>query len=189
MFDTRTKNEIVTLTNAGGRATFQNAGSTTRRGAEALMAESFAASASAQIDLHLALTTLNAKYDDAFKTCTATPCASPSVIVASGNKLPGVPATSVYAEAKWTHSSGFSVAVDAKRQSKIYVNDLNTDAAAAYTIASARAGYTFTLGAARIVAGIRGDNLSNKRYAATVIVNEGNGRYLNPRRAGRGLQR
>jgi iron complex outermembrane recepter protein len=175
-FDTTTRDEIVTLTNSGGRATFQNAGSTSRRGAEISMT----ASITAQIDLLLALTALNAKYDDAFKTCTTVPCIAPTTVVAAGNKLPGVPANSAYAEAKWTHPSGFSAAIEAKHQSKIYVNDLNTDAASAYTIANVRAGYAFQLGAARIAAGIRVDNVADKRYAGTVIVNEGNGRFYEP---------
>ena len=179
-FNTRTRDEIVTLTNSGGRSTFQNAGSTTRRGAEASVAASFATTSSAQIDLLLAITTLSAKYDDAFKTCTSAPCTAPSTVVPAGNKLPGVPASSIYIESKWTHATGFSAAIDARRQSKIYVNDLNTDAALAYTLFSARAGYTFNAGSARIAAGIRADNLTNKRYAATVIVNEGNGRYFEP---------
>jgi len=179
-FNTRTRDEIVTLTNSGGRSTFQNAGSTTRRGAEASVAASFATTSSAQIDLLLALTTLSAKYDDAFKTCTSAPCTAPSTVVPAGNKLPGVPASSIYIESKWTHATGFSAAIDARRQSKIYVNDLNTDAALAYTLFSARAGYTFNAGSARIAAGIRADNLTNKRYASTVIVNEGNGRYFEP---------
>ena len=179
-FDTTTRDEIVTLTNAGGRATFQNAGSTSRRGAELSVAASIAAPQSAQIDLHLTLTALNAKYDDAFKTCTTVPCIAPTTVVAAGNKLPGVPANSAYAEAKWTHPEGFSAAIEAKHQSKIYVNDLNTDAASAYTVANVRAGYTFAVGAARIAAGIRVDNVADKRYAGTVIVNEGNGRYFEP---------
>ena len=179
-FDTHTRDEIITLTNLGGRATFQNAGSTTRRGTEASVAASFAASSSAQIELILALTALSAKYDDAFKTCASAPCVAPSTVVPAGNKLPGVPASSIYIESKWTHATGFSAAIDARRQSKIYVNDLNTDAALAYTLFSARAGYTFKAGSARITAGVRADNLTNKRYAATVIVNEGNGRYFEP---------
>ena len=73
-----------------------------------------------------------------------------------------------------------SAAIEAKHQSKIYVNDLNTDAASAYTIANVRAGYTFAVGAARIAAGIRVDNVTDKRYAGTVIVNEGNGRFFEP---------
>jgi iron complex outermembrane recepter protein len=179
-FDTSTRDEIVTLTNSGGRATFQNAGSTSRRGAEVSIAAVIAAPQSAQIDLLIALTALNAKYDDAFKTCTTVPCTAPTTVVAAGNKLPGVPANSAYVEAKWTHPSGFSAAIEARRQSKIYVNDLNTDAASAYTIASMRTGYTFAIGAARIGAGIRVDNVADKRYASTVIVNEGNGRFFEP---------
>jgi iron complex outermembrane recepter protein len=176
VFDTRTQNEIVTLTNAGGRATFQNAGKTSRRGAE------FAARAAVtdSLELNAAITVLDAIYKDAFRTCTAAPCTAPNVTVASGNKLPGVPRVAAFAEAKWSAAPGWEAAIDVKHQGRIFVNDVNSDAARAYAIANVRAGYVHTLGRTRLSVGARVDNVTDKRYAGTVIVNEGNGRFFEP---------
>jgi iron complex outermembrane recepter protein len=176
VFNTTTRDEIVTLTNSGGRATFQNAGKTSRRGGELTLG----ASPLRDVELSAAVTLLDAKYEQDFKTCTAAPCPAPNVTVASGNKLPGVPRMSAFVEAKWTSPQGFNAALELKHQAKIFVNDLNTDAAGAYTIANARAGYSVQVGRARFGFGARMDNLAGKRYAGTVIVNEGNGRYFEP---------
>lgn len=176
IFQTKTENEIVTLTNAGGRSAFQNASKTTRTGGEL----SLVASLTSEIDFLIAATALNAKYDEAFKTCGAPPCTVPVVIVNAGNKLPGLPAQSAFAEMKWSHPAGVTAALEIKHQSKIYVNDTNADAAAAYTIGSARVGYVWRKGALAVDFGARVDNLADKRYAGTVIVNEGNGRFFEP---------
>jgi iron complex outermembrane recepter protein len=176
LFNTSTRDEIVTLTNSGGRSTFQNAGKTARRGAEM----SFGVSPAHAIDVSAALTLLDARYDEAFNTCIAAPCTAPTVRVASGNKLPGVPRASAFVEAKWTSSQGFSAALELKHQARMFVNDVNSDAASAYTIANLRAGYSVQRGGARFTFGARIDNLVDKRYAGTVIVNEGNGRFFEP---------
>lgn len=176
IFDTRTKSEIVTLTNTGGRATFQNAGRTGRRGAEL----SLSANVATGLDFTLAATRVDATYRDAFNTCVAAPCTTPNIVVAAGKLLPGVPAQSVFAEARWTHPSGFNAALESKYQGKIYVNDLNTDTAASNVVTNARVGYTREFGAVKFNAGVRVDNLSDRRYAGTVIVNEGNSRFFEP---------
>jgi iron complex outermembrane recepter protein len=176
VFQTKTENEIVTLTNSGGRSAFQNAGKTGRTGGEL----SLSAAITNEIEVLVAATALNAKYDEAFKTCGAPPCTVPAVVVNAGNKMPGLPAQSAFAEIKWSHPAGFTAALEAKHQSKIYVNDTNTDAASAYTIGSARVGYVWRQGALAVDMGARVDNLSDKRYAGTVIVNEGNSRFFEP---------
>jgi iron complex outermembrane receptor protein len=175
LFDTNTREEIVTLTNAGGRSTFQNAGKTSRRGAEASLETSLNAFAVTAV-----VTLLNAKYNEAFRTCTAAPCTTPTVVVTAGNKLPGVPRASAFIETKWTSANGFAAAIELKHQSKIFVNDLNIDAASAYTIANLRGAYTRIVGRATFTLGARIDNIAGKRYAGTVIVNEGNGRFFEP---------
>jgi iron complex outermembrane recepter protein len=176
VFDTRTKSEIVTLTNSGGRATFQNAGRTSRRGAEL----SLSANLPNGFDAAVAATYVDATYRDSFNTCIAAPCTTPIVVVAAGKLLPGVPAQSLYAELRWSHPSGFTAALESKYQGKIFVNDLNTDSAAANVVANARVGYARDFGTVKLSAGIRIDNLTDKRYAGTVIVNEGNSRFFEP---------
>ncbi len=176
MFQTKTENEIVTLTNAGGRSAFQNAGATTRSGGEF----GLSAALTPQLELVVAATILEAKYDDSFKTCGAPPCTTPAVNVAAGNTMPGLPGRSAFAELKWSHPSGFTAAVDVKHQGRVFVNDTNTDSAAAYTIGSARVNYVWRNAGLSVDVGARVDNLTDKIYAGTVIVNEGNGRFFEP---------
>ena len=60
------------------------------------------------------------------------------------------------------------------------LDDLNSDAAAAYVLANARVSYEWEKGKLHLRAAARMDNLFDKRYVATVIVNEGNARYFKP---------
>ena len=60
------------------------------------------------------------------------------------------------------------------------VNDANSDAAPAYAVLGAYAGYLLRQGPWELNAFVRGENLLDRRYAGSVIVNEGNGRYFEP---------
>ena len=60
------------------------------------------------------------------------------------------------------------------------VNDANTDAAGSYFITAAHVGYVFVTGKWRFTTTARVDNLTDKKYAGSVIVNEGNGRFFEP---------
>jgi iron complex outermembrane recepter protein len=88
LFQTSTEHEIVTQTNLGGRATYQNAGATRRRGLEASGSFQLANTLQAQI----AATWLDARYRGGFLTCTATPCAAANQQVAADNRIPASPA-------------------------------------------------------------------------------------------------
>lgn len=175
-FDTKTKDEIVVITNSGGRSAFANAGRTTRRGLE-LSARAQLASG---LTWELAATDMQARYKDSFKTCIAAPCTTPSVVIAAGNRLPGLPERSAWTELKYAHSSGFYVAAELKHQGSIVANDLATDIASAVTLVGARVGYGREFGKVRVGAFLRGDNLANKIYSGTVIVNEANRRFFEP---------
>ncbi|HWP10859.1 MAG TPA: TonB-dependent receptor, partial [Ramlibacter sp.] len=85
LFQTSTRDEIVTQTNSGGRSTFQNAGATRRRGLEL----AWSAALAGAWQFHLSQGWLDARYRDAFATCTATPCTVPNQFVPAGNRIPG----------------------------------------------------------------------------------------------------
>ena len=170
-FDTTTRDEIVVDTAAGGRTIFKNAGRTRRSGWEA----SWQAVLPANFDAHLAYTALDARYAEAFASGAA------GATVPAGNQLPGVPRTALYAELQWRHfASGFSAALEARHSSKVYVDDQNSDAAAAYTIANLRLGFEQKARDWRITETLRIDNLSDRRYIGSVIVADGNGRFFEP---------
>ena len=176
LFDTKTKDEIVVVSNSGGRSAFANAGRTQRRGVEL----STRAQVLPGVQWELAANTLDARYRDGFKTCGAPPCTTPAVVVAAGNRLPGVPDRAAWTELKWSHASGVYAAAEVKYQGRIFANDVGTEWAEAVILLGARIGVAQLWRGAKWSVFVRGDNLSGKAYAGTVIVNEANRRYYEP---------
>ena len=60
------------------------------------------------------------------------------------------------------------------------VNDLGTDAAPSYFVAAADVGYGFDVASGQLRTFARIDNLFDRKYAGSVIVNDANGRYFEP---------
>jgi iron complex outermembrane recepter protein len=176
VFATRTTDEIVTLSNVGGRSTYQNVASTRRLGAEFGWNKSFAGDALMQVSYTL----LNAKYTGAFLSCTTTPCAIPSTQISAGNRMPGIPRDTLFMSMGWNPAQGWRGAVEARYVSSVDVNDTNSDAARSYAIASLSGGYLLVIGDWQVSAFARVDNLAGRHYVGSVIVNEGNGRYFEP---------
>ena len=174
-FETATRDEIVVESNTGGRATFKNAGRTRRSGWEAALQAVLPAGFDAQVSWTL----LDARYAEAFTTAVGAPAVL--VTVPAGNRIPGVPGATLYAELRWKHfASGFSAVFDARRSGKVYVNDLNADAAEAYTVVNLRAGFEQRARGWRLAETLRVDNLGNRAYVGSVIVGDGNGRFFEP---------
>jgi len=176
VFGTRTRNEIVTLSNAGGRSTYQNVASTRRLGLEVAWTKLLPDDVAVQF----AYTLLAAQYTDAFLACTTTPCSAPATPVASGNRLPGVARDALSAELGWTPPRGWRASIGARALGRVVVNDTNSDAAASFVVADVSAGYVLPLGAWNFSAFARVDNVTDRRYVGSVIVNEGNARYFEP---------
>ena len=176
VFQTATRDEIVTQTNLGGRSTFQNAGATRRQGIELASSLALPQNWLAQ----LSYTWLDARYRDAFLTCVAAPCATPNVAVPAGNRIPGIARSAMALEVGWRPAQGWRGGVEARYLSSVPVNDVNSDAAGSYFTTAAHVGYVFVTGKWRFTTTARVDNLTDKKYAGSVIVNEGNGRYFEP---------
>ncbi|HEX7438346.1 MAG TPA: TonB-dependent receptor, partial [Caldimonas sp.] len=176
LFETRTHEEIVTQTNVGGRSTFQNAGATRRRGLEA----AWSAELRENLRTQVAYTWLDARYLDGFTTCTATPCATPNVTIAGGNRIPGIARSVLYGALAWAPPLGWRGGLEGRVLSRVWVNDANSDAASGYAIASANLGYVARIGSWELAGFGRVDNLFGRHYAGSVIVNEGNSRFFEP---------
>ncbi|MBL8386189.1 MAG: TonB-dependent receptor [Burkholderiales bacterium] len=181
LFRADTADEIVTASNTGGRAVFQNAGHTARKGLEAAAAWRGASGWSA----YGAYTLIEAKYVDAFRTCAAAPPCAPAaaVTIPGGTDMPGIPRRSLYAELAWRAPRAFAAgtphaALEVRTVSQVRVDDRNSDAAAAYTVAGLRVGIDKRMGDVGLSGFARIDNLANARYAGSVIVGESNGRYF-----------
>jgi iron complex outermembrane receptor protein len=175
IFDIHTDDEIVVDTNVGGRSTFRNAGPTQRRGAELSHAAQWAPDWRSLVSLTL----LRARFDSDFTSGTG----AAAVPVARGNRLPGTPERSAFAELVYTPQSllpGFHTAVELNYVGRLYVNDANEDFAPSATVVNLRAGYIRRFGAFEIEPLVRVDNVGDKRYAGSVIVNEANRRFFEP---------
>jgi iron complex outermembrane receptor protein len=175
LFAIETKDDIVVATNVGGRSAFANVARTRREGVEAMLRWR----AHDRLTLAASVAAIDARFDTDFLTCGPPPCTAPTVPVAKGNKLPGVPARTAYAEAKY-RAPWADLAVEVRAQSRIYVNDLNSDRAPGYAVANLAIARTLEVGNTRPRLFARVDNVFDRRYAGSVIVNEGNSRFFEP---------
>lgn len=176
IFHALTHDEIVVDTNIGGRSTYQNSNRTRRQGAELSVDYRLGPQWRAQ----LAYTYIEANYIDAYVTCVAAPCARPTVLVSAGNRLPGVPKNDAYATLRWGEDLGLHASVNVQYVSGIATNDLNTVAAPGYTVAGADTGYGIDLSHYRVSGFLRVNNLFNRHYVGSVIVDDNNSRYFEP---------
>jgi iron complex outermembrane receptor protein len=178
LFRADTRDEIVVLINQGGRSVYQNVDRTRRQGIELAIDSGFGRGWHGA----LSYTWLDAEFANAFLTCgTSAACATPALAVPPGNDIPGVPENSLYGELSWSHRpAGFSTAVEARWADKVFTNDLNDEAADAYTLVNWRAGLEQQRGGWKFSEFLRVDNLLDRKYAGSVIVNAGNGQYYEP---------
>jgi iron complex outermembrane receptor protein len=178
VFKTDTKNEIVVLQNNGGRSVYQNVDKTSRKGFELGVDTQFGHGFTGL----LSYTHLEAKFDSNFLTCGAPPvCPTPTFAVPSGNKIPGVPQNLIYGEIGWSYLPwGFSTAVEARWVDKVYTSDLNDEAADAYALVNLRFGLDQKIGTWKFNEFARVDNLLDREYVGSVIVNATNGQYYEP---------
>jgi len=92
-----------------------------------------------------------------------------------------VPRYTAYGEISWKSSvHGFETAVELRATDRIFVNDINSESADAYTVASWRAGFEQRSRHWSLKQFVRIDNLFDRQYIGSVIVNESNARYYEP---------
>jgi iron complex outermembrane receptor protein len=127
----------------------------------------------------VALSRLDATYLDNFLTCGPPPCTAPNLPVPAGNRIAGTQKASGYAELAWAGGRFGDWGLEVRGASSTAVNDLNSDFAGGYGTASLRFAYKLPLGTAqRVELLARADNVFDRRYAGSVIVNEANSRYF-----------
>ena len=173
VFHINTTDELTVLSNIGGRSIYQNAGKTKREGIEF----EWKAKWPNGVESLLSYTLLKAIYANSFcnMLCTST------TQVSFGNRLPGIPKQTAYGELSWRHTpSGFSTAIEGKYNGKIYVDDINSDATSSYFIANIRFNLEQKIKQWKIQEFLRIDNITNRDYIGSVIVNEGNARFFEP---------
>jgi iron complex outermembrane receptor protein len=169
LFYTETDNEIVTGAKQlnSGRTTYANAGKSTRQGIELSIQQQLTNSLSG----YLAYTWLDARFDSYLNSDGED---------LAGNRLPGVPRHSLYAELAWQPTDGFSTALEMQSLSQRYANDSNSAEAPGYAAFNWRASYRQQLGGWQLEPFARIDNLTDRKYIGSLIVNDGNNRYYEP---------
>ncbi|MGD8204702.1 TonB-dependent receptor PqqU [Pantoea sp. FN0305] len=168
LFQTDTKNEIVVANSEGGRSSYKNAGQTRRRGLELALDQQFA------LDwrLRLSWTLLDATYRD-----NSSSAKNP---VTRGNRLPGIARNMAWAALEYAPETGWYGGAELRYMGEIQANDSNSEQAPAYAVTALNGGYKYRAGNWVLDLFGRVDNLFDRRYVGSVIVNEGNGRYFEP---------
>jgi iron complex outermembrane recepter protein len=139
----------------------------------------------------LAYTYIKAVVGQQYFTCVAAPCnplSNPTgpppanfLPVAAGNFLPALARNALYVGITWRYAPlSFSTTLEAQIRSQIYADDRNTAAAAGYRVANWRAGFEQQTRHWQFSEFARLDNLTNRAYVGSVIVNETNSRYFEP---------
>ena len=166
LFQTDTDNEIVVDASSDGRTTYKNAGKTRRQGLELSLDQQFAW----DWKLKMAWTLLDATYRS--NACGATDC--------NGNRMPGIARNMGYASFGYQPEQGWYAGADVHYMGDIMADDENSAKAPSYTVAGLNTGYKFLYERWALDLFGRVDNLFDKGYVGSVIVNESNGRYYEP---------
>ncbi|MGE5648808.1 MAG: TonB-dependent receptor family protein [Bacillota bacterium] len=174
LFDAQSDDEIVPLTTDNGRSIYQNVDKVERRGLEASWRTD-----AGRFGTQLAYTLLDARFRESYTS-------TQNGTVAAGNRLPGAPLHSLFAQLEYRPVPKLTTAVEMRIESKAYVDDVNSDAAPGYAVFNLRAGKELRAGPATWYLYGRLDNLFDRNYAGSVIVNDSNRRFFEPA-AGRRL--
>jgi len=176
-------NEIVVSSSSGGNTAYQNAPSTQRRGVEL--------SANNWLTPHVSAL-LSSSWIDATFTKTY---ASGSNTVTAGNKMPGIPQHFLFSELLWTSQAmgtskrapvlGTRAGFEWVSAGRLYANDTNvyggsSASAPGYNALNAKVSQGWALGNNLLTAYARVDNLADKRYVGSVIVNQSSGQFYEP---------
>lgn len=169
------REEIVPADSRGGRASFANAGRTRRDGIELGLRGPLGA----QWSYALALNAIDARFRDAYAFRVAAGGPPVTRTVAAGNRIPGIPRADAFAELAWRDAADrWTAAAEWRATGPIAVDDRNSDAAAGNARLALRAQWRARSSGWHAFA--RVDNVLDRAYVGSVIVNEANGRFFEP---------
>ena len=178
LFHIDASEEIVVSTSSSGRTAFKNVPGTTRSGWEL--------AGNTWLTPHwratLSASKVDAKYSESFTSGT-----SP---VASGNQLPGIPQHFMFSELLWSSQAadgsqglarpGTQAGLELTQAGRLFANDTNTASADGHTTLALKASQRWAVGPSSLTAYARMDNLTDKRYVGSVIVNQAAAQFYEP---------
>ncbi|ELZ0361995.1 TonB-dependent receptor, partial [Salmonella enterica] len=97
-----------------------------------------------------------------------------------GNRMPSIARNMGFASLGFIPDEGWYAGTDVRYMGDIMANDENTAKAPSYTVVGLNTGYKFNYSQLTVDIFGRVDNLFDKEYIGSVIVNESNGRYYEP---------
>ncbi len=178
LYQIESTNEIVVAVSSGGSTAYKNAPQTSRSGWELSGSTWF----TPRLRATLAASGIDARYTQAFTSGTSS--------VRIDNKIPGIPQSFLFAELLWTEQKidpgkktaalGGQWGVEFTRAGRLYANDTNTAAAEGYSSLNLKASYISALGIGSLTTYARIDNLTDRRYVGSVIVNQAASQFYEP---------
>ncbi len=172
------RDEIVVAYGGSGPTSYKNAPGTQRRGLE-LSATNWL---TPHVSALLSSSWIDANFTQAYTSSTGN--------VAAGNKMPGIPQHFVFSELLWSSQAmgggrraamlGTRAGFELVSAGRLYANDTNADSAPGYNAFNAKVSQGWALGNNLLTAYARVDNLADKRYVGSVIVNQSSGQFYEP---------
>jgi iron complex outermembrane recepter protein len=168
-FRISTQDELVVSANSNGRSVYANANNTRRYGTEI----SLDTRHDNNITTYFAYSFLDAKYSSSY--------VGNNGLIQSGNYIPGTYRNQLYGEVAWKYQPlGFYTALEGRYNSKVYVDDINSQNASSYTIFNTRVGFEQNLAHWSFKEYIRLENIFDREYIGAVRVNDTNLRFYEP---------
>lgn len=175
VFHIRTRDEIVPFFLSTSGSTWTNA-DTQRWGAEVSTTH-----IQNTVALRASASVIKAEYDENFLSYAGG-------MIRKGFKMPGIPESRLALDAAWRPagwtqpvSAGISeLGIEAVASGQMAANSLNTFEAAGYEIVNLRALRVMTIGPHRWTGIIRLDNVFDRRYVGSVVVDQAFNRFFEP---------
>ena len=171
LFQINSTDEIVVAVNNLGQTAYKNAPGTSRTGWEL----SGSTLLSPRLTANLSASMIDAQYSQSFNNVT------------SGNKIPGIPQSSVFSELAWTSepastgkgalTNGTRLGIELVQAGRIYANDTNTASADGHTVLNLSARHRWGIGKGGLTLYGRINNVSDERYIGSVIVNQASSQF------------
>ena len=171
LFYTETQDDIVSGDAVNGRSTYRNADQTLRQGVELAWQKMLWKDLSLQASYH---------YIDATFDADIPAIDDESEDIVKGTNIPGIAKTQAYLGLNWQASEGLRAGLDMRYVDQVYVDDENSDVAPSYAVVGMNVGYTWLLDDWQVNSYARVNNLFDRDYVGSVIVNDRNGRYFEP---------
>jgi iron complex outermembrane recepter protein len=169
-FLTGVRDELIPfeVPSGAGRRYFRNAGRTMRRGLEAgleitagsaMFASAYSYSDFRCEDYAITMGAVTERYDE--------------------KRIPGIPLHQLQASVTWRWGGLFATA-EGITSSRILVDDANSNATPGWTVANVRTGVRLPIRGTSVLPVVAVQNLFDRRYAGSVVVNAAGGRFYEP---------